>query len=87
MTPNLPPCHRCGVGSYDGSNDNPVCPWCRKRKYKGSKEELAEQVRKLREVLRPCLTILTHKAISPPMSPGVQDRLAEGIANVLKETE
>ena len=39
--PHHPACQRCGISSWDGSDPNPICPWCRKRKYRGSKEELA----------------------------------------------
>lgn len=37
-----PPCERCGACSYEGSMDRvpAICPWCKKPKRRGSREEL-----------------------------------------------
>lgn len=81
MRPHLPECERCGANSYDGSDDNPICPWCKKRKYRGSKEELAEHIRKLREVCFAAVGFLAGQSIRTPES------MRQWLVDVLKETE
>ena len=79
--PNLPACERCGACSYDSSDDNPRCPWCKRYKYLGSKEDMAEQIRKLREV---CYAAVGHLAGTSVRTP---ESLKQWLVDVLKETE
>lgn len=37
-----PPCERCGTNSYEPSSFDGKCPFCRKHKRRGSREELIE---------------------------------------------
>ena len=43
-----PACERCGCNSYDGAMDHlpRVCPFCRRRKYRGWRDELCEALRR-----------------------------------------
>lgn len=49
---HLPMCERCEGNSFDGSDNNPTCPWCHKRKYRGSREELVEALNKATHTLK-----------------------------------
>lgn len=37
-----PACEHCGANSYEGSDTNPRCPWCKKFKRRGTREGLVE---------------------------------------------
>lgn len=50
---NLPPCERCGANSYEGSMDErPIkCPFCKKPKRRGSREEIVAALDKSKHAL------------------------------------
>lgn len=81
MTPNLPACDRCGAGSYDGNSENPRCPWCHRSKYLGSTAEMAEQIRKLREVAIAAVGFIAGASVRTP------DSMKQWLVDVIKETE
>ncbi len=47
-----PACERCGACSYEGSHDGPAkCPFCRKFKKRGTREEIVATLRECEYVL------------------------------------
>jgi ribosomal protein L37E len=81
MNTSLDRCERCGVNSWDGNQENPKCPWCGKFKRRGSREELTQQIRQLREVALNALGFLAGMSIM-----GAEELKAR-LVTLVKETE
>ena len=48
-----PACERCGANSYEGSMDERpiICPWCKKPKRRGSRQECVDLLQKADHVI------------------------------------
>lgn len=76
-------CERCGASSFEGGSDrDEFCPWCKRRKAAGSREEMAENIRRLREAV--LMAIGFHAGVSIIKS---KEQLQEHLVKAIKETE
>ena len=60
-----PACERCGANSYEGSEPEPVvCPFCRKPKRRGSRQELVKVLRRAQTTLAMCAGYLAGGSVA-----------------------
>lgn len=61
-----PACERCGACSYEGSMEQRpvICPWCKKPKRRGSREELVELLNKSRHAMYAAVGFLQGASVS-----------------------
>ena len=61
-----PACERCGACSYEGSMDTqPVlCPWCRKPKRRGSREELVKLLNDSRHAMYAAVGFIAGQSVA-----------------------
>jgi len=77
-----PACERCGANSreYEPDGDPPRCPFCRKHKRRGTREELLQALRECERVMLNAVGFLAGQSIMPPDM--LKQRLVDAIERV-----
>ena len=64
-----PACERCGGCSYDGSAEPPVrCPYCKKYKRRGSREELVQVLNDARHAMYAAVGFIAGQSVTTKAS-------------------
>ena len=79
-----PACERCGACSYEGSMDRQpaVCPWCKKPKRRGSREELVKLLNDSRHAMYAAVGFLGGNGVSVATKESITKWLVDTIKAV-----